>query len=177
MARLVVVLPLQPLVNGDGFPLARWPLHLTVAPTFVIEADLTAVVAAVEPVLRGVPVLRVTAGPDEGFGRSGAIPVTVIEPSPVLSGLHRALHTAIGDIGGEFDDPEFVGDGYRAHVTMTKTARVHPGDRLDLRQATIVNMEPIGAQRLRHVIWAHDLLPTDHGHRSPGPGHRSDARE
>ena len=46
VSRLVVVLPLQPLTVGDGFSLSDWPLHVTVAPTFVVTADLNAVTAA-----------------------------------------------------------------------------------------------------------------------------------
>ncbi|SDP34702.1 2'-5' RNA ligase superfamily protein [Nakamurella panacisegetis] len=158
MPRLVVVLPLDPLPLGAGWHLNDWPLHVTVAPTFVIDAELPTVVGAVEPVMRSVPAFTVTAGPDEGFGRSGAIPVSLLEPSPILAGLHRALLGAIIGIGGVFDDPEYTGNHYRPHITMTKAARVHPGDRLHLRQATLVDMEPVGAERLRHVVRSWTLV-------------------
>jgi len=60
--RLVVVLPLRPLAVGDSFALRDWPLHLTVAPTFVVDADQETVRSAIAPLLESVPVLWVQAG-------------------------------------------------------------------------------------------------------------------
>jgi 2'-5' RNA ligase len=157
MLRLVVVLPLVPLREADGFTLAGWPLHLTVAPTFVVQADLDAVVASVEPILAGAPVLRLRVGVDEGFGRAGRIPVSLVEPTAELTALHTRLMEALSRIGAVWDDPDFAGAGFRPHVTMTRLHRAQPGDLLRLVQAAIVDMEPIGAQRLRRVVRAQPL--------------------
>jgi 2'-5' RNA ligase superfamily len=154
--RLVVVFPLEPLGAGDGFSLRDWPLHLTVAPTFT-GIDLTNVQSAITPILASRRPLRLRVGPDEGFGHSMTIPVSVVVPSAELTDLHVALMTALLDVGAEFDDPEFVGAGYRAHVTMTRRARVHEGDWLDLCQVAIVDMAPEGDQRLRRVVWTATL--------------------
>lgn len=154
MSRLVVVLPLQPLTVGDGFSLADWPLHVTVAPTFVVTVALGDVIATVGPLLSTAPDLRVRVGHDEGFGRSGRIPVSVVEPSRELNDLHGRLVAALSGKGAVFDDPEFIGADYRAHVTRTRSARSHPGDLLTLTQAVIVDMEPEGDGRLRRVVWA-----------------------
>jgi len=151
--RLVVVLPLQPLELGSGFALRDWPLHVTVAPTFVIEQGLPAVLAAITPRLAEQRSIGVCAGPDEGFGRSGNIPVTVVDASVELINLHLALVGALRVAGAVFDDPDFVGAGYRAHVTKTRTAQLSPGDPMLLRQAVVVDMEPAGDDRLRRVIW------------------------
>jgi 2'-5' RNA ligase superfamily len=155
--RLVVVLPLQPLAVGDAFSLKEWPLHLTVAPTFVIDADPKAVAATISGQLAGQGPLMVDVGADEGFGHSGKIPVTLIEPSITLSALHNLLVDALVAVGAVFDDPQFVGTGYRAHVTVVGSARVQRGETLTLRQAVLVDMAPAGDRRLRRVIWAHPL--------------------
>ena len=155
---MVVVLPLQPLTVGDGFSLSDWPLHVTVAPTFVVAVDLTAVIAAIGPLLTRQPGLRVRVGQDEGFGRSGKIPVSVVEPSHELNDLHARLVAVLLDVGAVFDDPEYVGSGYRAHITKTRSAQACPGDEPLLRQATIVDMEPEGDLRLRRVVWATPLI-------------------
>jgi hypothetical protein len=177
VSRLVVVLPLLPLGVGDGFSLKDWPLHLTVAPTFVIggghgdadsadadradadsvDADRANVLAAVTPILTERSQLIVQAGSDAGFGHSGKIPVTLIEPTAALSGLHHRLVEALLTVGAAFDDPQFIGDGYRPHVTLTRSARVSVGDTLTLRQAALVDMAPAGERRLRRVVWAHSL--------------------
>ena len=157
MPRLVVILPLEPMAVGDGYPLSTWPLHLTVAPTFVIDVDLARVIAAVAAALRPEPALTLTAGPDAGFGRSMNLPVSLIEPNPQLQAVHLALVDTLEQLGATFDDPDFTRDGYGPHVTMTRLDRVRPGDRLDLRQAAIVDMQPVGDDRNRYVVWTHSL--------------------
>lgn len=159
MPRLVVVLPLQPLRVGDGFTLKEWPLHVTVAPTFV-GVERKAVIDVITDLLVAQPRLLVLAGPDEGFGRTQAIPVTVVDPSPELTGLHHRLLTALTAVGAVFDDPDFTGAGYRAHVTKTRLAQAHPGDELALNQAALVDMEPEGDLRLRRVSWTIPLIDT-----------------
>jgi hypothetical protein len=93
----------------------------------------------------------------------------VLVPSPELSTLHRRLLAALttvdtvnpagtgGPAGTVFDDPEYTGPGYRAHVTVTVDARLQAGEVAVLRQAAIVDMEPIGPQRLRQVVWISEL--------------------
>lgn len=155
--RLVVVLPLIRLRTGDGFPLKTWPLHVTVAPTFVTDADAAAVAVAIRPAICGCPPLTVTGGAEEGFGPSGRVPVTVLVPSAELSALHELLRTALGAVRADFDDPAYIGAGYRGHVTSTAVARMTPGDVALLAQAAIVDMEPVGLQRLRRVTWVSAL--------------------
>lgn len=157
MPRLVIILPLQPLTVGDAFTLQSWPLHLTVAPTFVIDGGLPTVLAAVTPLLVHQPPLDVVAGQEYGFGRAGRFPVTLIEPTVELNRLHTQLVAALLAAGAEFDHPEFTGDGYRPHVTIKGEPGVRAGDRLTLRQAAIVDMAPEGEQRVRKVVWGTDL--------------------
>lgn len=156
MPRLVVVLPLDPLRKGDGFSLRDWPLHLTVAPTFT-GIDLSTAVLAITPILAAQRPFRLRVGPDEGFGHSQKIPVSVVLASAELIDVHVALLDVLRSIGAVFDDPEFVGTGYRAHVTVTRRARVHDGDELNLHQAAVVDMEPEGHRRLRRVVWTMTL--------------------
>lgn len=157
MPRLVVVLPLVPLRVGDGYPLRIWPLHVTAAPTFVTDADATAVAAAIAPVVAGSPTLSVSAAGDEGFGPSGRVPVTVLAPAPELSALHGLLLDALGAVDAAFDDPAYTGPGYRPHVSVTGSARMRPGGVALLEQAALVDMEPVGPQRWRQVLWASRL--------------------
>lgn len=142
---------------GDAFTLRDWPLHITVAPTFVIGAGLAAVLPAVLPELLRQPPLRLVVGAEEGFGHASNVPVLVIEPTPELDGLHSGLMRALLAVGAQFDDPEFVGDGYRPHITLKGVATLRRGDRLTLRQAAVVDMAPEGERRLRKVVWTAEL--------------------
>ena len=130
MLRLVVVLPLEQLASGDGFPLREWPLHVTAAPTFVVRVELSHVVAAIKPVLANQAGLSAVTGDPEGFGPSQTIPVTVVVPNAELTNLHVRLVDALREVDAVFDDPQYIGSGYRAHVTTTapalRNARVMP---------------------------------------------------
>lgn len=159
--RLVVVLPLVPLRVDDGFPLRSWPLHVTVAPTFVTDDDAAAVAMAIAPVVEATPVVPVTAGGVEGFGPSGRIPVTLVVPSPGLTTLHGLLLDALETVGAHFDDPEYTGRNYRAHVTHIDDDRMQPGQVALLRQAALVDMEPVGTRRWRQVVWVSPLQASD----------------
>jgi len=157
MSRLVVVLPLRSLTIGDAFTLREWPLHLTVAPTFVIAGGLPSVLSAISPILLSQRALRLSVGPEEGFGHAMNVPVSTITPTPELSELHSRLVAALLAVGGQFDDPEFIGDAYRPHVHLKGVAALPCGDRLTLRQASVVDMAPAGERRVRRVVWTTDL--------------------
>ena len=152
MPRLVVVLPLATMAAGLRFAFRDWPLHLTVVPVFETAASVADIAARLATV--SASALTVTVGADEGFGRSGGITATVIEPSPDLMALHRSLTAALGPL--EFENPEYTGDGYRGHVTVKPHGRVHLGDALTLSQLALVDMTP-GNQR--EVLAVADLGP------------------
>jgi hypothetical protein len=155
--RLVIIAPLTPLAVGDAFTLREWPLHLTVAPTFVITEGLPAVLSAVAPILLPQPGLRLCVGPEEGFGHAGIVPVSTITPTRELTDLHVALVTALLAVGAQFDDPNFIGDAYRPHVTLKGGAALRPGAGLTLQQAAVVDMAPAGERRFREVVWTTEL--------------------
>jgi hypothetical protein len=148
---------LTPLGIGDAFTLREWPLHLTVAPTFVITGGLPAVLSAVAPILLAQRALTLGVGTEEGFGKAMNVPVSLVEPTAELTRLHDGLVTALFAAGAQFDDPEFVGAGYRPHITLKGVAALQPGAGLTLRQAAVVDMAPAGERRIREVVWTTEL--------------------
>jgi hypothetical protein len=155
--RLVVILPLLPLSAGDAFTLREWPLHVTVAPTFVIKSGLPGVLPAINPILISRRSLRLSVGPEEAFGRAQNVPVSLIEPTMEIRGLHLRLISALLAVGAQFDDPEFIGAGFRPHVTLKGASRLHSGSDLTFRQVAVVDMAPAGERRLREVVWTTKL--------------------
>ena len=153
----MIVLPLRPLMVGDAFTLQDWPLHVTLAPTFVIGGGLPAVLTAVTAVLSNQPTLDFVAGEEDGFGGSGRFPVTLVEPTIELSRLHARLVAALLTADAEFDHPQFVGGGYRPHITIKGGRTVRASEHLTLRQTAVVDMAPAGADRARKVVWTTDL--------------------
>lgn len=76
MSRLVVVLPLSPLREGDSFAVSHWPLHITVLPPFHTDATGGEIAEAISSVASRHSALTVVAAQDELFGRRHDIPVT-----------------------------------------------------------------------------------------------------
>jgi len=158
VSRLVIILPLRPLALGDAFTLRDWPLHITVAPTFVIFGGLPAVLSAVTAVLSPHSALRVSVGPEEGFGHAMNVPVSLVDPTAELRLLHADLSAALVAVGARFDDPDYVGDAYRPHITLKGAAALPRGADVTLHQAAVIDMAPDGERRLRRVVWTTDLI-------------------
>lgn len=147
MPRFVVVLPITPLAVGERFLTRDWPLHVTIVPVFTAGAGLEQITDA----LRGSR-LSVTGAGEERFGRGNSIRVTVIEPSADILSLHRTLLDALAPLNPTFDDPNFVGDGYRPHVTRRAFGGVDEGELLELTQLAVVDMTPDQPERMRRVL-------------------------
>lgn len=159
MPRLVVVLPLSPLREGESFAVKNWPLHVTVLPPFLTEAAPRDVADAIAAVASRHPAIEAVAGLDDLFGRRHDVPVTLIDESAALTGLHHALVDAVRPLAVAPDEPAFTGSGFRAHVTIKPPRRVHDGDRLFLSQIALVDMVPRSAEAGRTVLSTIDLSP------------------
>lgn len=142
MSRYVVVAPLMSMAVGDSFVTREWPLHVTVIQVFASDATPAEIGRRLAAVCAGASPITVVAGDVEDFGPSRTIPVTVIEPSADLDALHAACVAAVAGLGPVYENPEYMGAGYRPHVTVKRHGRVSAGDVLELRQIAVVDMEP-----------------------------------
>lgn len=142
MSRYVVVAPLTPMVVGDRFITREWPLHVTLVQVFATPATPVEIGRRLAAVAAASPAITVVAGDEENFGRSQSIPVTLVNSSVALDALHAACVAAIEELAPRYENPEFMGAGYRPHVTIKRQGRVLAGDVLELRQLAVVDMEP-----------------------------------
>lgn len=142
MSRYVVVAPLTPMVVGDRFITREWPLHVTLIQVFASEATPAEIGSRLAAVGSGASAITVVAGEPANFGPSKTIPVTVVEPSAALDALHALCVQAVGDLAPVYENPEYMGPGYRPHVTVKRNARVTVGEVLELQQIALVDMEP-----------------------------------
>lgn len=152
MSRLVVVLPLSPLQDGESFAVRDWPLHITVLPPFHTDAAASDIADAIAAAASGQPALTVTAGHDEMFGRREDVPVTVVVEDDALTNLHHTLVEAVRPFAASPDERAFTGTGFRAHVTVKQHRRVNQGDVLSLTQIALVDMAPQSPSRGRTVL-------------------------
>jgi 2'-5' RNA ligase len=142
MSRLVVVLPLSPLRDGERFTVSEWPLHITVLPPFKTDATGSEIRDAIRSTVSAQSALNVLAAGDELFGRRHDILVTLIAENRQLTELHQLLRAAVRPFAAEPDEPAFTGPGFRPHVTVKSHGRVHEGDAFTLLQLAVVDMAP-----------------------------------
>ncbi|TXN29905.1 2'-5' RNA ligase family protein [Lacisediminihabitans profunda] len=152
MPRLVVVLPLVPLLVGESFALQDWPLHITVLPPFLTDASPEQIADAFAAATSGLPAITAIAGRDELFGRRQNVLVTVVEHNEALARLHRTLVAAVLPFAAAPDEPAFTGPGFRPHVTVKPHGRVREGEVLSLSQVALVDMAPRAAPQGRLVL-------------------------
>lgn len=152
MSRLVIVLPLSPLRDGDSFAVQDWPLHITVLPPFLTDAAPSEIAAAITSAASTQTPLTAIAGHDEMFGRREDVPVTVVVENEALTRLHRTLVDAVRPFAASPDEPAFTGPGFRPHITIKHHGRVHEGDEFSLTQIALVDMAPRSEPSGRSVL-------------------------
>jgi hypothetical protein len=150
--RLVIVLPLSPLAVGERFPVDQWPLHVTVVPPFLTDAPPPAIADAVAAALHGQLAITARVGGEEMFGRRHTIPVNLLEGGDGLVLMHTRLVAVARRFAAAPQEPAFTGSGFRPHVTAKVGRRVRQGDRLQLSQVALVDMNPRSDERGRAVL-------------------------
>jgi len=159
MQHFVVVLPIEPLIAGQQFPVERWPLHVTLIPKFRTRSNLF----DIEKTIRSTPspALDVRVGGEEMFGPSGSILVNiVVDDSAALAQFHNRLLTTLQEqCGLTTDDPQYFRDGYRSHITASRDDHAEPGALIHLNQLALVDMEPVGDAGNPMVVSTINLAP------------------
>ncbi len=175
MRNLIVVVFVEAVTEEMEFPRDNWPLHITlvkfdVAPTAgaggafsrgpggpgPLRAGNDPLAAWIADLMDG-PVSaalggRVSVGADAGFGRAGSIPVSLVNPDPVLQNLHDALVRIVAGLPGRISTPGYTGTGYRPHVSHHGGRRLRRGDAVTLDRVALVDMAPDGSHAFRRVL-------------------------
>lgn len=182
MRNLIVVAFLEPVTEGMEFPRDAWPLHITLVKFDVVEpppqgdgppsegddgaggpesSDAAAVgddaLAARVAGLMDAPVRAalgstVTVGGEAGFGRGGSVPVSLIEASAPLQGLHEALVGVVEALPGRIATPGYTMAGFRPHVSHRDGKAPRAGENLELDRIALVDMAPDGGHSTRRLL-------------------------
>lgn len=179
MRNLIAVAFLEPVTEGLEFPRDDWPLHITLvkfdvvaqetgpgaapetspeaSPGDVPEAAPADALAERIATLMEAPVAaalgsRVTVGFEAGFGRGESIPVSLIEPSEPLQGLHKALVRMVAELPGRISTPGYTLESYRPHVSHLGEKRFNEGDVVVLDRIALVDMAPDGEHATRRIL-------------------------
>ncbi|MDL2362951.1 MAG: 2'-5' RNA ligase family protein [Patescibacteria group bacterium] len=150
--KYVIVSLIQPVVDGLVFDASEWPLHTTVAPRFTTVVGVDDLVKTLEKFAKEYAAFNVEIGDDAMFGDKNDLPVSLVVPTEVLENLHTALITTLTASGAIFDEPSYIGDGYRPHITVQKQARVRKRENIYLTSLSLIDMFPDGNPHNRKVL-------------------------
>lgn len=152
MQKYVIIKLLEPKKEGVQFAASDWPLHVTLVPRFVINLEGTGLLEKMATLLRSHKPVEVVAETDELFGEFKNIKVTLLEKTPELTKLHSTIIDLLKSMGAIFDEPNFIEEGFRPHVTVQSKRRVQPGDLVKIDELSLIDMFPGGDINQRKVL-------------------------
>jgi len=157
MQKYLVVSFINPENVSDTFSAANWPLHCTLLPNFSTEASLEGVIQAVNKVATSHQQIIVEIGDEALFGPDANFPVSLVLPTRQILEFHASLASRLEALHITYDNPQFVHEGYRPHITIQENTRVNQGDFLTIKVISLVDMMPDGDTTRRKVIKSFEL--------------------
>ncbi len=149
MGRFAVVLPLDPLAEGDSFPVSAWPLHVTVVEPFETPHDAAWVADLLGPVLNGRRPIDAEAFDRAMFGPRRDVPVTLVRDRGPLGAMRTRLLAALRDADVDVARARL---DYRPHVTDDSHGSIAPGRTIRLEQVALVDLRPPEGRAMRTVV-------------------------
>lgn len=150
--KYIIVQLLEPMAEGAEYASADWPLHVTLAGIFSVDLTGERVIEQLRDMLVTQKPFTVIAGQDAYFGVKKQTRVTVLEISDELRTLHYKVVALLRWVGAEFNTPEFIEAGFRAHATVRPHARLRRGDTVTFHALTVIDMYPNGNPYRRKVL-------------------------
>jgi hypothetical protein len=92
------------------------------------------------------------ADEDEYFGADRSIAVTPMKMNRSIRTLHIELANILKNAGAEFDEPQYMFEGYKAHATVQENARLSKGDTVEIDSITIIDKLPSGNPHKRKLL-------------------------
>lgn len=123
---------LEDMKEEVEFSVGHWPLHVTVADTFAADWDKNDLRKKLEELLGGLKPATAVGDHDEYFGPEKQTQVIILDMSEELVDLHHKVIELLESAGAVFNDPQYAKEGFRAHATVQRHARVNKGNVITL---------------------------------------------
>ena len=140
--KYTIIQLLEPIEDGAEWAVPDWPLHVTIADIFAIDLEGSHLLEKLTELLSSQRPFMTTAAHDEYFGGEKQTLVTTLDMNDELIALHNSVVTLLKSFGADFNDPQHIEDGFRAHATARSNTRLHEGDNVAFDALTIVDMFP-----------------------------------
>lgn len=141
----------------DEFPYTEWPLHVTLLANFTITQPLERLVDELEAYSQRVEPFEITSDGEALFGPNQNVAVSLIKPGTLIKKLHQDLAEITKSLGAEYDEPRFMGEGFRPHATTQIKTRLTDKQTLMLDNFTLVDMYPNNDTGRRKAIKTFEL--------------------
>ena len=149
--KYTIISPVQPLQEGLTFNSDNWPLHVTLADTFAINAINDELLLQLRDISKGRAQV-VKAEVAAWFGQAGEVEVMLLEASDELLQLHTGVVDLLLGKGAIFNDPQYIKSGFIGHVTQQTSRRVEVGESLAFDSLALIDMFPDGDASRRRVM-------------------------
>lgn len=150
--KYTIIQLLEDMSEGTEYPSSNWPLHVTIADTFAIDWDKNYLRKKLEELLASLKPTKAVGGHDEFFGPEKQTQITILDMSKELIDLHYKVVELLESAGAVFNDPQYTKEGFRAHATVQKHARVNKGDTITFNALSIVDMFPNSDPYQRKIL-------------------------
>jgi len=110
--------------DGYEFTEANTPLHLTHVDVINIDLEPDTFVNSLSQFVQDKHSFDIMPTADTFFGPNKDIPVTVIKLDEALKSFHEGLISFLESKGATFDNPHFLKEGYRPHISAYGAHRV-----------------------------------------------------
>ena len=124
----LLALEVAPMTVGQAYD--QLPMQCTIMHRFHSALSAADITAAVTPIIAASRPVLLQPMSHQAFGPRKQL-VTMIEPASQLMDLHQQLYAKLNDLGVNYTELDWVGDGYIPHVTDKQ------GKRLNVTQPTV----------------------------------------
>lgn len=132
------------------FTRTEWPLHCTLAGVFAWDWNSNTKQDLAMLLANSKPFGSYTTG-KELFGHDQSVTVMLVRPTKELHALHERIITLIEQHGGAFNQPAYIRNQYRPHVTMIGNEPT-VNTPVQFTKLSLIDMFPNGDYTARKVI-------------------------
>lgn len=136
----------------EEFPSSEWPLHVTLLANFTIAQPLEQLKNDLADYALQAKPFDITVEGEALFGPSKNVAVSLIRPNNNITKVHNNLSSITIKLRAIYDEPAFMGDGYRPHATIQHNSHLADKQTVTLNDLTLVDMYPKNDINRRKII-------------------------
>ena len=152
MQKYVIVYFIDRKSVPDNFLASEWPLHITLLANFTIANPIESLIAKLHDLSKQIEPIATNVLGEDMFGLNKDVAVSLIKQNKELIKLHGNLITITESLGAEYDEPKFLGEGFRPHATIQIKSRLHKGQAVNINSFTLIDMFPDNDKTRRRII-------------------------